>query len=697
MNAKSKTLRLIASVVLFACAITLFAALAIPSNKLAAQSRTNLGPEDPNKQITVTLWLNLSNKPALDALVRQMYDKKSPNYHHFLTMEQYTAQFAPKAEQAAAVRDFLAASNMTVTATDKYNHYVMAKGTVGAAQKAFNVQINRAMLNGAVHRIPSAKASVPGAAGAFVAAVQGLSDLGYQPHAIRASDPATGKPYAAVKPSSVGPDGLFFSGNCLHGTQTVNFVTQGAPGKFPKATYTGNRFGSNINAAPPNLPPCGYDSKELQTAYGLKPLYSHGLDGTGQTIVIVDAFGSDSITDDANLFSTYNGLPALTATNFTIYFPTGPASCPGGTCGWNAETSLDVEWAHSIAPGANIALVLGADNSFTNLDLANLFAIETQLGNVISNSFGIPEIVLVVEDPAELVVENGISEMAAALGINHDVSTGDSGDNLVFDTNDFGIPATSAGANADSPFATGVGGTSTFLNNGTITFQTGWGNNLTRIAEATPNPPTIPLIFVGFDFGAGGGASTVYPLPPFQAALGGGFRQTPDISMDADPFTGVEIFISPDGIPADGTDVEVIGGTSLSCPMFSAVWAIANQSAIAHGLPPLGQAAPILYQLPAGAITDVQVVTSSSNVTGTISAPPSPPVFYSATALVEPELPTTQFFSALYNSPFSTRWFVLSFGTDSSLSTGPGWDNVTGLGTPNGQTFVNAVVTAATP
>jgi len=167
--------------------------------------------------------------------------------------------------------------------------------------------------------------------------------------------------------------------------------------------------------------------------------------------------------------------------------------------------------------------------------------------------------------------------------------------------------------------------------------------------------------------------------------------------MNADPYTGVEIFISPDGNPADGTDVEVIGGTSLSCPMFSGLWAITNQAAINSGLGPLGQAAPLLYGLPEGAIIDVTAVSSPTNVTGVVKAPPSPPVSWSATALVQPEPPTTQFFSALYNSPFSTRWFALSFGTDTSLSTGPGWDNVTGLGTPNGATFVSDVVAAASP
>ena len=86
-----------------------------------------------------------------------------------------------------------------------------------------------------------------------------------------------------------------------------------------------------------------------------------------------------------------------------------------------------MEWAHAITPSANIVLVLGADNSFTNLDIANLFAIENGFGNVLSNSFGIPEVVLVQFLPSELVVENGISEIAAALAFPS--FHGDFGDN----------------------------------------------------------------------------------------------------------------------------------------------------------------------------------------------------------------------------------------------------------------------------
>jgi subtilase family serine protease len=665
-----------------------------------ANQRTNLGPEDQTKQIRVTVWLNLHNKSTLDARVQEMYDKASPNYHHFLTRDEYKAEFAPTEKDAAVVRDFLTAHNMKVTSIDRNNHFVVAEGRVGDAQAAFNTQINRVMVSGVVHRVNASEPSIEGDAAAVVSTVQGLSDLKYRANASLAMDPETGTPYAGVSPSAVGSNGLFFSGECLRPPETVNFTTAGG---FPKATYFGNRYGADITSPEPNLPPCGYDAAELQQAYNLNPLYNHGLDGTGQTIMIVDAFGSNTIVADANLFSSLNGLPPLTPSNFSIYTPNGSATCTatnGCIAGnWQLETTLDVEWAHAIAPGANIVLVLSADNTFTNLDIGNLFAIENGFGHVLSNSFGIPEIVLADLEPSELVVENGISEIAAALGISHDIATGDNGDNLFVDTNDFGIDSVSPGANSDSPFATAVGGTSTFLNSqSNIILQTGWGLNETRIANPTPNPPTVPPLSLGFVFGGGGGASSVYAKPKFQQHLPGKFRQTPDISMNADPETGVEIIITPDSVPGDPVFVDVAGGTSLSCPMFSALWAIANQAA---GGGPLGQAAPVLYELseggPGSAITDVNLEPFSTqlNVTGFIFNPPSSPVtFESAAALAQPLENTRLFVSALFQSSTSTRWDVFTFGTDTSLTTGPGWDNVTGLGTPNGVTFIDQVVRA---
>jgi subtilase family serine protease len=167
--------------------------------------------------------------------------------------------------------------------------------------------------------------------------------------------------------------------------------------------------------------------------------------------------------------------------------------------------------------------------------------------------------------------------------------------------------------------------------------------------------------------------------------------------MNADPQTGVEIVITD---PASGeVGVDVVGGTSLSCPMFTAFWAIANQAA---GGGPIGQAAPILYELSEGqsgnnAIIDVNLnpLETLLDVNGFIFNPPSAPVtFESASALAQPLENTKLFISALFQSTASTRWDVFTFGTDSSLTTGPGWDNVTGLGTPNGSAFINAVLKA---
>ncbi|HMD21862.1 MAG TPA: S53 family peptidase [Alloacidobacterium sp.] len=674
-------------------------ALIVASGFAATPQATNLGPEDQSKPISVTVWLNLHNKATLDAMVQDMYDKSSPNYHRFLTLSEFKKQFAPTAKEAATVRDYLNAHNMKVTSIDKNNHFVVAQGRVADAQIAFNTKINRTMINGVAHHVNTAPPTITGPAAALVSTVQGLSDLAYHANVKPGMNPETGTPYAGVRPSAVGANGLFFSGQCLRPPEVVTFTTNGST---PKAIYAGNRYGANINSPAPNLPSCGYDAAEMQKAYGLNKAYKNGLDGTGQTIVIVDAFGSNTILDDANLFSQLNGLPQLTDANFAIFTPTGPTTCTatnGCIAGnWQYETTLDVEWAHAMAPGANIVLVLGADNSFTNLDLANLFAIENLFGSVISNSFGAPEILLQNFFPSELTVENGISEIAAALGISHNISSGDSGDFLADDTAN-GIPAVSVTANCASPYATGVGGTSTFLDSkDNIELQTGWGLNFARIAEPTPNPPTIPPLLFGFQSGSGGGTSVVYAKPKYQKGQGisGKFRLVPDISMNADPETGNEIIVTPTSVPGDDQYVEVFGGTSLSTPMFSGVWAIANQAAAQEGLGPLGNAAPILYELSDDAIIDVNLTQADTllNVTGTIFNPPNPPVFESAAALAGPQAPTKKFVSALFQSSSSTRWDVFTFGTDSSLATGPGWDNVTGLGTPNGMTFINKVVKA---
>ena len=622
------------------------------------------GPLDPATIMTVNVWLKLHNQQQFDSLVEQQKQKGSPNYRRWITQDQFNADYGPTQQEVNSVENFLSAHNLTVLSVAENNMYIKVEGTAAAIEQAFHVQIHGYNLNGAAYRSNTGDPSIGDASGAHVAAITGLDDYGFQPNVKLPVSPEGGP--VLPRPLTSSPSGLFFEGQCFRGVETDIFKSGGTT-----ATYTGNRYGSDItNTTLGHLPPCGYQPSEVQTAYSLAPLYAAGLDGSGETIVITDAFGSATIAQDAQVFSAIYGLPPV---NLQIAKAPGLSNNPHGVAlGWDTETTLDVEWAHAIAPGAAIVLVVATDRA--SLDEAINYAVVHHLGNTISNSWSSRE---GFGNPAQFDRVNRILQMAAAQGIDVNFASGDNGDEVSavgFQTVDFP---------ASSPFATGIGGTSLALNpDNTIAFQTGWGNNLTRIAQtnALHNAPVNPPLHLGFQFGAGGGASLTFARPSFQSSLNvpGNTRLVPDIAMLADPFTGVEFIQTIGG----QLSVGVVGGTSLATPLFSGIMAIAAQAA-GHGL---GQAAALVYSLPAGAVTDILAVSSPNDVTGSINGTP-----FSADQLAAPLGNTTAFYSAIYNSPFSTRWFVITFGTDSSLVTGPGWDNVTGVGTPNGLNFVDAI------
>src|SRR5258708_24664175 len=229
-------------------------------------------------------------------------------------------------------------------------------------------------------------------------------------------------------PVNVSSNGGFFESQCFRAPETQTFTGGGNT-----ATYTGNRYGADItNNTLGHLPPCGYQPSEMQTAYNMTPLYSAGWDGTGQTIVITDAFGSPTIQTDAEVFSQIYGLPDLTPSNFQVLRAPGAVHNPGaghfgGSAGWRTEISLDVEWAHAIAPGANIVLVIGPNNG-SDLDEAVNYAIVHHLGNTIFNSWSSIE---GFGNPARLIRDNRILQSAAVQGIDATFSSGDFGDDPV--------------------------------------------------------------------------------------------------------------------------------------------------------------------------------------------------------------------------------------------------------------------------
>lgn len=628
----------------------------------------NLGQANPTETIEVAVWLKLHNRDELDKLAEDLYDPTSSHYQDWLKPADIAARFGPSAEEVQSVARFLSSRNLPVVAVGPDNFYVRARGTIADVQKAFRVTIQNFEVKGEIYRANTSDPYVEGPAAALVSSVAGLNNLQYKHPVVAPTIPKSSSRGFQAAAAVNHADSAFFGSHCFTGVTTESFSGSDLFGFAAAATYTGNSYNGTGNPAG-----CGYTPPEIWTAYNLTGLYKEGFDGTGQSIVIIDWCGSPTIRADANAFSARFGLPPLTDSNFHILYPSTLPTCGAP----DPEINIDVEWAHAIAPGASINLVVPPDATFMEVNTAELYAIANGLGNVISGSYGSEELFTPLN---VLNQENLINQIASVLGISANFATGDAGD-FTFDA-----PGTNPGsvsAPADSPYATAVGGVSLAMRRDhTIAWQTGWGTNINELVLSNTifNPP---LGF--FNGGSGGGPSGVFAKPAFQGALPGTQRLLPDISWLADPYTGGVIAIT-EGFVFPPLQWQVWGGTSLATPMFSGLWAIANQEA---GVP-LGQAARYLYSLPANAIRDVLPVSSATNVVGSITEGGFT-TFYDAPTLAAPLENTTSFYSALWNVPledFTT--ILLTFGTDSGLTVTPGWDNVTGLGTPKGKAFADA-------
>ncbi len=628
---------------------------------------------DSSQVIDVTVWLSPHNRAAFDTTVGKLYDKSSPQYHQWLTRDALAKLLSPSASEVADVTRFLKAGNLTVVAQDKFGFFLRARGTVAAVQKAFNVTLANVTYRGQTYRTNLADPSINDPAGAHVMTVQGLDDSVFVHHNIAQADaikglkaPSGGKAAAAAAAAA----SSVTAPACITGTGSETFTTTG--GTLPIATYTGNLYTN----APTG---CGYTPAQIQAAYGLTSLYASGYDGTGQTIVILDWCGSPTITTDANAFSKKYGLPALTSSNFAIVDYPGESTCAAP----DAEINIDVEWSHAIAPGANILLLVPPSASFQDIDSGLLDIVESDFGNVVSNSYGSEEI---YTSTSVLNLQNFIIETAASVGVAMNFSTGDDGD-FTFDYPQFD-PA-SVSAPADSPYATGIGGISLELTKAAaVQFQTAWGTNETGLDDEGFVP--VPGENFGFNFGSGGGVSTVFSKPTFQSKLSGKYRKLPDISWLADPFTGGFIAIS-EPFQSPAPIYTVYGGTSLACPMFSALWAIADQVAGKS----LGQAAPLLYAAPSNVITDIVPYASTTNVTATYQTSTGKSKS-SAAALAAPLEGNNKFITAIWNYPDNQDVaYLLTFGTDSGLKPAIGWDDATGLGVTNPAALISYVTPAA--
>lgn len=264
----------------------------------------------------------------------------------------------------------------------------------------------------------------------------------------------------------------------------------------------------------------GYQPSQLKHAYGVDQLpYT----GAGETIAIVDAYGSPSIQSDLATFDAQFGLPAA---NLTVAYPNGT---PRTDAGWALETSLDVEWAHALAPDAKILLVAAKSASTTNLVSAIDYA-TSHGAQVVSNSWG----------GSEFSSEASYDSHFQHAGVVYTASAGDSGAGVEWP--------------AASPYVLSVGGTS---------LQVDANNNWLSESAWTSS---------------GGGNSAYETRPAYQnnwTSVVGTARGVPDIAWDADPNTGVAVYDSTSYNGQSGW--WVVGGTSVGAPSWAALIALIDQ------------------------------------------------------------------------------------------------------------------------
>ncbi len=617
--------------------------------------------------MNVTVHLKMHDRAAFDAAVEQLYNPQSATYQRWMTNADLQ-KFAPSAGEVALVKQELEKHGLSVISTDPLGFSVRVHGTTANVESAFQTHIHQ--FTTSQNKTFSAhveEARLTGSANDLVATVSGLERSEVHPLLSRARDPRTGQPRASIPLSNVNALGgldSVITDVCFTKPTAYLFTTPGQ--SLPTGVYFGNEYDNTTKT-------CAFTSAQLQSHYGLPAAYAKGFDGTGQTIVLLEAYGYPEMLADANAFSTLSGLPLLNSSTLQVVYPEGPPRNPnaGIITGWYVEIALDVQWAHSIAPKAKIVVVASAGQDNEDFQDAMTYITTHHLGNSVSDSWEVDSEQLTGNLEPESF--NLVLERAAAQGISFHYSTGDGGDD------GFGTPFGTAEIPADSPYATGVGGTSILNNpNGSGYEELGWGNDLTllQLGGAVQDPPYK----IGYIGGAGGGESVVFAKPSWQAAIPGTGRQLPDVSALADPYTGVAIVVTISGKQAL---LPGIGGTSLASPIFSAFWALANQSA-GHSL---GQAARRIATLSPEEITDVLPHSSPTNVAGTIFDS-NGPTYYSPSALFSGSLfTTTQFVSAVWPID-SADSYLLSFGTDSSLTVTKGWDNVTGFGVPNGLAFI---------
>ncbi|HSC72773.1 MAG TPA: S53 family peptidase [Gaiellaceae bacterium] len=634
-----------------------------------ATSANFKGATPSGDSVGFRVYLGLRNADQAEALAKAVSDPSSSSFHKFLTPGQFNNTFSPTQAQVGNVRSWLQSQGFTIDYTPTNNHYVAAEGTAAQVESAFGVKLNQYSVNGLTLRAPSTSLTVPASVASEVVGVLGIDQ-----------SMALAQPLDRVDTNAPPSAGF-----------------RNAP---PCSQWWAQNLASNVpQYHGQTLPyaPCGYTPPQLREAYGADHA---GANGTGTTVAIIDAYASPTIFQDASTYASRND-PAnpLSPSQFSQMIAPGtlrrPENSQQDPQGWYGEETLDVEAVHAMAPGAKIVFV-GAPNNYRDLDAALNHVVDRRLADIVTNSYGFPTELL----PTGYIKPVNDTLIQAALeGMTVMYSSGDNGDEVGI------IGYRTADWPASSPWVTSVGGTSlaagvSAADPGKYLFETGWSSTRNRLncsgALGTSNSWCQNEVYL---YGAGGGASRLFPEPSWQLgvvpsniALPSGTwnppfvragRAVPDISAVGDPNTGMLIGQTQSFSTGVAYGEYRIGGTSLSSPLMAGMFALAQQL---NGGNALGFVNPLLYTDSGirAALTDVTPQTAAGvvRVDFANSENAAGGLLYSVRTL------------GYVSSPENVAAPAGQSDYNASIFTRPGYDDVTGLGSPTAgfyQALANAV------
>ncbi len=596
-----------------------------------------IAPADlPMERMLLVLTRSAEQETALEALLAEQQNPSSPRYHQWLTPQQFGEQFGTADADIQTVTSWLQWQGFQVNRVSQGKSVIDFSGTANQVAQAFHTEIHKYVVNGVEHWANASNPQIPTALAPVIAGITTLHNFGKRKELVR-----SGQTFAADYQSGTRPE--FNSSSGLHALSPADYAV----------------------------------------IYNINPMYQAGITGAGVTIAVVARTNIhiQDLVSFRSVFGLSNNPPQV------IVNGTDPGDLGGDE---EAEAVLDSSWAGATAPGATVKLVVSmTTNTSDGVDLSELYIIDNNVGDVMTESFGDCEANYTA---GEANYYSTLAQQAAAEGITYLVSAGDSGaEGCDAPTETTARDGLSVNILASNPYVIAVGGTE-FNENGSSVYWSGsnnsvlesaagyipedvWNESCTSARGANPcTNGNTPGLWAG-----GGGASALFSKPAWQSGVPGipndGARDVPDVSLSAaghDPY-----LVCLDGSCTPNGQGQIsfsgFGGTSASTPSFAGIMALVVQKTGSRQ----GQADVALYAAAAG--------ENFSQCNGSNPAVPPPQVLS----------------GCIFNDVTVGNNAVpgeSGYNSSSGLyQAGLGYDLATGLGSVNATALVNAFNGTANP